>query len=238
MLTVRYDTLGLTAGDRLLDLGCGFGRHGYEAARRGADVVSFDYAELELKGVRSTFWAMAEAGEVSFDRCQGAVRGDGVHLPFIDNSFDRIIGSEVMEHIDDDAGAMRELARVLKPGGTMAITVPAFGPERVAWALSDDYHAPAVQGGHVRIYTRAELANRMKIAGLTPYGHHRTHALHSPYWWLRCAVGPANDTHPLVRRYKRLLEWEIETQPRSMAVAEKVLAPVLGKSMVLYARKP
>ncbi|MCU1346717.1 MAG: putative methyltransferase [Acidimicrobiia bacterium] len=237
MLTVRYDVAEVGAGDRVLDLGCGFGRHGYEAARRGANVVSVDYAEQELKAVRTTFWHLHDQGEMSFERCQGTTRADAVQLPFAGGSFDRVIASEVLEHVDNDAGAMTELARVLRPGGTLAVTVPAFGPERICWALSSDYHAPAVAGGHVRIYTAVELRNRMKIAGLTPYASHRTHALHSPYWWLRCAVGPTNEEHPVVRRYRALLEWEITQRPRSLAAVERLLAPVLGKSTVVYARK-
>ena len=238
MLTVRFETLGVIPGDRVLDLGCGFGRHGYEAARRGANVVELDYAEAELKEVRNTFYAMHDAGELLFERCQGTVRSDGHNLPFHNATFDRIIASEVMEHVRDDITAMNEMARVLRPGGTIAVTVPAFGPERICWALSDEYHAPHVQGGHVRIYTRAEVRNRMLSAGLRPFSHHRTHALHAPYWWLRCAVGPANDTHPAVVHFRRLLEHEITNQPKSMLMVEKVLAPLLGKSLVVYAMKP
>jgi SAM-dependent methyltransferase len=238
MLTVNYDTLGLQRDDVLLDLGAGFGRHGFEAARRGARVVSCDFAEPEMRQVRNTLYAMSEVGEITFDRNAGTLQGDAQQLPFADNSFERIVASEVMEHVPSDSIAMGEMARVLKPGGVLAVTVPAFGPERVCWALSDDYHAPAVVGGHVRIYTRAQLRNSLKIAGLQPFAHHRVHALHSPYWWVRCAVGVRNDSHLLVKKYRRLLEWEIETQPKSLAVAEKVLAPVLGKSMVVYARKP
>jgi SAM-dependent methyltransferase len=238
MLTVNYDTLGLQRDDVLLDLGAGFGRHGFEAARRGARVVSCDFAEPEMRQVRNTLYAMSEVGEITFDRNAGTLQGDAQQLPFADNSFERIVASEVMEHVPSDSIAMSEMARVLKPGGVLAVTVPAFGPERVCWALSDDYHAPAVIGGHVRIYTRAQLRNSLKIAGLQPFAHHRVHALHSPYWWVRCAVGVRNDSHPVVKKYRRLLEWEIETQPKSLAVAEKVLAPVLGKSMVVYARKP
>jgi len=77
----------------------------------------------------------------------------------------------------------------------------------------------------------------LRAAGLELERSHRAHALHSPYWWLRCAVGPNDDDHPLVRRYRRLLEREIIEQPRSLAIAEKVLAPVLGKSIVHYATK-
>src|SRR5690606_24995896 len=147
---------------------------------------------------------------------------------------------EVLEHVPNDADAFDELARVLKPGGVLAITVPAWLPERVCWALSDEYHAPAVPGGHVRIYTEPELRTKLRAAGLVPGGAHHTHGLHSPYWWLRCAVGPNRpiDDSALVRAYHRLLCWEIERQPAALRLASRVLDPVIGKSLVLYARKP
>jgi hypothetical protein len=66
---------------------------------------------------------------------------------------------------------------------------------------------------------------------------HHAHALHSPYWWLKCAVGPSNDSHPLVAKYRKFLEWDIIEGPRSTRIAEKILNPVLGKSFVVYATK-
>ncbi|WP_419923856.1 class I SAM-dependent methyltransferase [Candidatus Poriferisocius sp.] len=237
MLTVDYDRLGLAPGERLLDLGCGFGRHAYEAARRGAHVVACDLAPGELAQVRATFAAMSEAGEQHHGTCQ-AVRGDATRLPFPDQSFDRVIASEVLEHVDSDDAALAELTRILRPGGVLAVTVPTWFPEKVCWALSDEYHAPKAVGGHVRIYRRGELRRRLRRAGLAPYTGHHAHALHSPYWWLRCAVGPNRDDHRLVAAYRRLLEWDIVRQPRITRIAERVLSPVLGKSLVVYSRKP
>ena len=75
---------------------------------------------------------------------------------------------------------------MLRPGGVAAITVPTWLPERICWRLSDDYHN--VPGGHVRIFTRRELEAKLERAGLAVGGHHHAHALHSPYWWLKCAV--------------------------------------------------
>jgi SAM-dependent methyltransferase len=238
MLTVRYERLGLQAGELLLDLGCGFGRHAFEAARRGARVVAFDYADNELKEVRNTFAAMADAGQITPSALVGTVQGDGTRLPFDDATFDRVIASEVLEHIQDDIAAIGELARVLKPGGTMAVTVPAWLPERVCWALSADYHAPVVPGGHVRIYTKPELQAKLQGAGLVPTGSHKAHALHSPYWWLRCAVGPTNDTNRAVDAYRRVLEWDIVRAPRVTRTADRALNPLLGKSIVVYSTKP
>jgi ubiquinone/menaquinone biosynthesis C-methylase UbiE len=165
---------------------------------------------------------------------------DGQQLPFPDATFDRIIAAEVMEHIPDDEQAAAELARVLKPGGTIAITVPAWLPEVVCWKLSDEYHAPKVEGGHVRIYTEGELRRKLAATGLEPGGSHQVHALHTPYWWLRCAVGPQKDidANPLTKAYHRLLVWDMVEGPLVTRVAERLLQPVIGKSLVLYARKP
>ena len=241
MLTVDYDRLGLAPRDRLLDLGCGAGRHAFEALRRGARVVAFDYDEAELKDVAAMAAAMDQAGEIPATGGSATTRGDATRLPFPDGSFDRIIAAEVLEHIPDDVAAIRELARVLRPGGTMAVTVPAWLAERVCWALSDEYHAPFVEGGHVRIYKASDLRARLRDAGLEPAGAHHAHGIHAPYWWLRCAVGPTNDEHPLVRGYHQVLVWDIGgTQPwqRFTRLADRVLTPVIGKSIVIYARKP
>ncbi|MEQ8439987.1 MAG: class I SAM-dependent methyltransferase [Ilumatobacter fluminis] len=237
MLTIRFDELGLRPDDRVLDVGSGFGRHVYECARRGARVVALDYAADEVVETRDTLAAMVEQGEITPDRLIGVLQGDATRLPFPDDTFDVVITSEVLEHIQDDVAAISEMVRVLKPGGRFAATVPAWSPEVVNWKLSDEYHAPKSVGGHVRIYTKTELRAKLRTAGLDVDGYHRAHALHSPYWWLKCAVGPTNDDHPMVVKYRSFLEWDIIEQPTSTKVAERVLSPVLGKSSVHYATK-
>ena len=231
MLTCRYELLGLRPGDRVLDMGCGGGRHAFEAARRGGVVTAVDLDLGELKQVRDITGADPSV-YVTTANC------DALQLPFPDATFDRIIASEVMEHIPDDAGAARELMRVLRAGGTIAVTVPSYLPERICWALSDEYHAPHVVGGHVRIYTEAKLRSVLRSAGLRPGAAHHAHALHSPYWWLKCAVGIDNADHPLVKAWHKLLVWDIVEAPFVTRAAEKVLSPVLGKSLVVYSRKP
>ncbi len=236
MLTVDYNRLGVDRGERLLDLGCGGGRHAYQALRLGARVVALDAGQGEVRQVRATLAAMAGAGEVGEDDEAGVVQGDALALPFPDEAFDRVIAAEVLEHIPDDTSAIAELARVLKKGGTMAVTVPRLGPEAVNWALSEEYHD--VPGGHVRIYRRSTLVSRLRRAGLRLTGSHHAHALHSPYWWLRCLVGPSREDHALVRAYHKVLVWDITSSPAVTRVAERVLNPLLGKSLVVYLEKP
>lgn len=237
MLTVRYRWLGVQPGERVLDLACGGGRHSFEGMRRGAVVTALDRDAKELEAAAA--WIAALLGEDKATAEAGgqghAVLGDALALPFPDGCFDRVIAAEVLEHLADDQSALSELARVTRPGGTIAATVPRCWPEAVNWALSRDYHN--VPGGHVRIYRRSQLRQRLKNAGFVPYAQHHAHALHSPYWWLRCAVGLDRATHRLVKAYHRLLVWDMTAKSRLTRWPEALLNPVLGKSLVVYARK-
>jgi hypothetical protein len=124
---------------------------------------------------------------------------------------------------------------VLKTGGTLAVTVPRWLPEQLCWLLSDEYHSN--EGGHVRVYRASALRDKIAARGLTLTHRHHAHALHSPFWWLKCAVGVSHPDHPLVRTYHRLLVWDLMQRPAVTRVAEAVLNPVVGKSVALYFTK-
>lgn len=231
MLTVDYDRLGLRPGHRLLDVGAGAGRHAFEGVRRGAEVVAVDIDDVSLKEAKTLLDGVA----TDVEGTGSCARASVLELPFADASFDRVIAAEVLEHVGDDAGALAELARVTRPGGMVAATVPRWFPERVCWALSESYHAPAVPGGHVRVYRESQLRSRLRGAGFRTVDRHHAHGLHTPYWWLRCLVGVGRDDHPAVRAYHRLLVREIIDPSPGLRLAERALQPTLGKSVVLYA---
>ncbi|HUE34254.1 MAG TPA: methyltransferase domain-containing protein [Mycobacterium sp.] len=232
MLTVDFDRLGIGPSTTVIDVGCGAGRHAFEAYRRGADVVAFDRAESELRSVDTILRAMAEAGEVPATASAKVVVGDALSLPYADETFDCVIASEILEHIPQDDAAIAELIRVLKVGGTLVVSVPRWLPEQVCWLLSDEYHSN--EGGHVRIYRASELRDKIACGGMELTHAHHAHALHSPFWWLKCAVGVSNSDHPAVAAYHKLLVWDLMRRPKITQLAESLLNPVVGKSVAMY----
>jgi SAM-dependent methyltransferase len=235
VLTVDFDRLSVNPGDRLLDLGAGQGRHTFEALRRGAEVTAVDLNPDDLNQIEQWVGAMVAAGDIPEPATPVTLKADALNLPFEAGHFDRVIAAEILEHIPADEAAIAELVRVTKPGGMVAVTVPRRWPEAICWTLSDRYHE--VEGGHVRIYRGSELVGRLQAAGLALLDEHHAHALHSPYWWLKCASGVDNET-VLTKAYHQVLVWDLMKKPRLTRTAERLLNPVLGKSLVLYLRKP
>ena len=236
MLTVDFDRLGVGPGSKVIDVGCGAGRHTFEAFRRGADVIGFDQNAADLNGVDEILHAMKAEGEAPASARGEAVKGDALELPYAEGTFDCVIASEILEHVPDDDQAIAQLVRVLKPGGALAITVPRWLPERICWALSDEYHAN--EGGHIRIYRADALRDKVLAHGLELTATHHAHALHSPFWWLKCAVGTEKSDHPAVNAYHKLLVWDMMSRPWLTRTAEAALNPLIGKSVALYFRKP
>jgi SAM-dependent methyltransferase len=235
VLTVDFARLGIRSGQRILDIGCGSGRHACAAHRRPAVmVIGADLRMKDLAAAREALRLHDRLGEHGGGHWALSA-ADVCRLPFRSNAFDRVICSEVLEHVPDDRRAAAELARVLKPDGTLAVSVPRQWPERICWRLSKTYCRQA--GGHIRIYRQKSLIRRLRAAGLRPLAVHHAHGFHTPYWWLKCLVGPQNESHPLVRLYHRFLVWEMMKNPRWTRIVEKMLNPVMGKSLVVYFRK-
>lgn len=232
MLTVDFKEVSLKPGIRVLDAGCGGGRHLCEAFRTsGADCVGVDLGWDDLCKTKG-FLALMDGATVGR---WIVARADVTRLPFSDRSFDVVICSEVLEHVADNKTAIAELLRVLKPSGDLIVTVPRFLPERICWALSKAYHREP--GGHIRIYTRGALLNLLKEAGADCRLIRYRHGLHAPYWWLRCLVGHKNENFPLVKAYRKFLEWDIIHHSSLAAMMDRVLNPLIGKSIVFYLKK-
>lgn len=234
MQTVEFSHFPLASGDRVLDLGCGEGRH-VISAYVAADVhsVGVDLSLEDLRTTREKFSDFDEPGNAA--KAFSLSSASALALPFADDTFDKVICSEVLEHIPDYVAALREIERVLRPGGLFCASVPRRWPEKICWALSEGYYQ--TPGGHLRIFRSSELRQEIESLGFDHYHRHWAHALHVPFWWLKCLFWKNRDSNWLVRQYHRLLVWDIIERPTSTRVLEKIINPVMGKSVVMYFRK-
>jgi len=132
-------------GPRVLNAGAGAGSFSLRLAENGFDVTSVDASSAAVEVLRGRV-----TGEVA--------RADVTALPFADAAFDAAVLGEVLEHVEDDRGALEEVARVLRPGGVLAVSVPA-DPKR--FGASDRW------AGHVRRYARQELLGACEAGGFT-----------------------------------------------------------------------
>jgi SAM-dependent methyltransferase len=135
-------SLGLPPGARILDAGCGSGRNMVEFARHGI-----------VTGVELSPTSVALARERG---CGQVIEGSVMEMPFADASFDLAASLDVIEHLEDDLGALRELRRTVAPGGALLVTVPAY---QWLWSGHD------VVNHHHRRYTRSSLQGVAEQAG-------------------------------------------------------------------------
>ena len=231
LLTVDLERLEVSHGDWVLDAGCGEGRHCFGCLERGANVVGVDLDFASLRDAAKRLRRRAK----QLDRVGDMNQGDAFHLPYPDATFDRVICSEVMEHVHDYRGAARELARVTKPGGRVAITIPTATSENLYLRLGDDYFESP--GGHIRIFRPKELALGLAEAGLATRSVGFAHGFHTPYWVLRSVMHlPDADQSRLVQGYRSFLIRA--TGSKLLERIERILNYVCPKSLILYADKP
>jgi len=137
--------LGMPPGARVLDAGCGSGRNMVELRRHG-EVTGVEVAQTSAALARAR-----GAGEV--------FEGSLMEMPFAQDSFDLAVCLDVIEHLPDDVGALRELRRVLAPGGALLVTVPAY---QWLWSGHDEINH------HCRRYNRRMLLQAAQAAGWRP----------------------------------------------------------------------
>ena len=231
LTTIDFDKLALKPGDKVLDLGCGEGRHAITAyLLADVHVTGLDLSEDDLTTARTRLSEFG--GETSATKSCTFAKASGLAIPFPDDHFDKVICAEVLEHVPEYQGMLAEIKRVLKPGGLFAVSVPRYFPERICWWLSDGYHE--VPGGHVRIFTTNQLDRAVTGTAMRRFARHWAHALHVPYWWLKCLFWDRGDDHPLVRGYHRFLVWDLMQAPWLTRTLERILNPLMGKSVVMY----
>ena len=232
MITVDLHELKLKTGTVVLDAGCGSGRHLRALAKLpGLKIVGIDRNPSDVKDAVAALKEMPDAQSRDFD----VTCGDITMLPFASESFDCVICSEVLEHIPEHEAALKELIRVLKPKGNLVVSVPRYFSERVCWLISSQYSND--EGGHIRIYKKKQLQKMLVMHGMRCWKINYKHALHAPYWWLKCMVGIKNEKNIFVKLYHKFLVWDMFCKPRGVRFLEEALNPLIGKSIVFYLQK-
>jgi SAM-dependent methyltransferase len=227
--------LDVRAGDRVIDLGCGTGRHVLELSKRPGIIHGADISRHDLRVARYLLEIMRRRNEVRARVHWLQMAGE--RLPFADAAFDRVICTETLEHVDDDAVLARELVRVLRPGGILAVSVPDEFSEKVFWKLSKNYRTHA--GGHVRIYERKRIVGLLRDAGLRPYAVRYRHALETAYWLSHIAFwSDWGKQGPITRVFRNALDSTRARQSKVVTLLDDIGNRILPKSIVVYSRKP
>ena len=234
MITVEPDLLDIKDGDITLDAGCGNGRHSWEVCNKNhSHVVAFDIDTICVKKNKYMLDSLREQKKIGGN--YHLITANVMKLPFKDGTFNKIICSEVLEHIPEDKSAIEELIRVLSKDGAIGISVPHYMAESICWKLSKDYYG--FPGGHIRKYKTKELLDLAKSADLSVYTIRHKHAFHSFYWVLRCVFGVKKENAPIPFLYNRFLEWDLRTNHRFFRRFEDLLNHLCPKSVAIYARR-
>lgn len=219
LLAATLRELGVAPGARALDVGSGTGSNLRLLAELGfSGARGLDPSDTAIRWCREKGLGPVE-------------KGDLCHLPFAGESFDVVLATDVLEHVHDEARAVAELSRVLRPGGLLLVTVPAF---RSLWGLQDEV------SHHLRRYRREELVTRLCDGGLEVVkSFYFNYLLFAPIWlarrlmdWLRIELESENQVNtPLLNSVlERIFALDVRSAP--------LLRPAFGASILATARRP
>lgn len=155
-------------GEKIIDLGCGTGYYLF--------LLSNLYTNLDLYGFDNDQKAMQEAEEILSSKNIKFVTGDLHKMPFEENSFNKVVMSEVLEHVENDQQVLKETFRILKPGGLLVVSIPSknfpFLWDPFNWILQHLFGMHINRGfwsgiwsGHLRLYDLKDLKKKFEMVG-------------------------------------------------------------------------
>ena len=230
MLTFDFNRININPEGTMLDLGCGEGRHIFGLMEKFPDLKCIGL-DPHIESLDKAFEGLKFLESISNTKTN-FLSGSAYSLPFSDDSFDLVVCSEVLEHLHDYKDAIKEINRVLKPGGQFLASVPAEFPEKICWLLSEAYQNQP--GGHLRIFKKNELIEEIAEHNFSFESSQRFHSIHSAYWWLRCLFWKSQESNIIIKGYKKILERHILKKPFFLDLIDRIFNPILGKSIAFY----
>ena len=230
MLTFDFNRININPEGTMLDLGCGEGRHIFGLMEKFPDLKCIGL-DPHIESLEKAFEGLKFLESISNSKTN-FLSGSAYSLPFSDDSFDLVVCSEVLEHLHDYKDAIKEINRVLKPGGQFLASVPAEFPEKICWLLSEAYQNQP--GGHLRIFKKNELIKEVAEHNFSFESSQRFHSIHSAYWWLRCLFWKSQESNIIIKGYKKILERHILKKTFFLDLIDKIFNPILGKSIAFY----
>ena len=230
MLTFDFNRININPEGTMLDLGCGEGRHIFGLMEKFPDLKCIGL-DPHIESLDKAFEGLKFLESISNTKTN-FLSGSAYSLPFSDDSFDLVVCSEVLEHLHDYKDAIKEINRVLKPGGQFLASVPAEFPEKICWLLSEAYQNQP--GGHLRIFKKNKLIKEVAEHNFSFESSQRFHSIHSAYWWLRCLFWKSQESNIIIKGYKKILERHILKKPFFLNLIDKIFNPILGKSIAFY----
>ncbi len=216
-------------GDTVLDMGCGPGAYLKFCAQFAFHSIGVDISADCVKAAEESLRA------AGVERYQ-VIQSDGNPLPLGSELADKVVCTEVFEHVDDPRVAIQELVRVGKPGASYLLSVPGELSEKILKEL-----APAAcfeKPNHIRVFSSNDFRDLVEQAGLI-IERHEFVGFYGAVWhallW-KCGADYDNGTHPVLEQWART--WEIlMALPQGNACID-ALDRALHKSQVIIARKP
>lgn len=215
--------------DTVLDVGCGLGGNLRFCAEMASRVIGID---IDPEKVQATQKMLLETGCQNFE----VIEGDGNPLPLPSESIDKIICTEVIEHVDDPMVTLRELMRVGKPGALYLLSVPGQRSEELIKSVAPAYWFE--KPNHIRILSADDFKRLVEDTGLII----ERHEFVSFYWVIwhallcLCQVDHHEGTHPALDHWAKA--WDVILADPITKQRISALDQVLHKSQIIIARKP
>lgn len=226
--TIDFEIFEIEPGETVVDLGCGTGRHCKSHEIKKASIFPIDKNKKSIRNLKKSLSEQETQNDYT------PLYGDAHHLPFANKSIDKVICSEVLEHIPQPNKILREINRILKPDGELAISVPTFFSEIIIDSLADKYLGKP--GGHVHVFRKKEIIEKVENSGFEIWKKDSAHSLHVFYWSLRAIFGIEEENNLLPNLYKSFLDYTYGSE--TWQKIENSLNQLVPKSHVFYARKP